>query len=73
LALYGVMQHNPDLRWGLLPPEYCWIEGYSETRFPEAAGRVVVRHHQKSREYKDLVDRMVPAVVSREVTTENVP
>lgn len=73
LALYGVMQHNPGVRWGLLPPEYCWIEGYSETRFPEAAGRVVIRHYQKSREFKVMVDRMEPTVVLREVRTENVP
>ena len=72
LALYGVMQHNPDLRWGLLPPEYCWIEGVSEERFPEAAGRVVVRHTQKSREYKAMVDAMKPTVVHREVREENV-
>ena len=37
-----------------------WIEGYSETRFPEAAGRVVIRHRQKSREYKGMVDAMEP-------------
>jgi len=72
LALYGVMQHNPDLAWGLLPPEYCWIEGYSETRFPEAAGRVVIRHRQKSRELKSVVDAMKPTVVLREVKAGNI-
>jgi len=64
LALYGVMQHHPDLRWGILPPEYCWIEGISEERFPQAAGRVVIRHRQKSRDYKALVDS-IPAEVAK--------
>ena len=73
LALYGVMQHHPDLRWGILPPEYCWIEGISEERFPEAAGQVVVRHHQKSREWKAVVDGIKPTAALREVGAESVP